>query len=134
VATVTGVLGGLTVLQLRFAGEWTVVLLVVAAVVMLEHCSRIGLCTSPLDERQQRLLTPAPAGVLILVPVVAIGLVVSVSTAGAMAVDGARAGAVAYLEAHRNDEYKCGWHVEIATRVWQQGDVSVRRVAEEPRV
>jgi dolichyl-diphosphooligosaccharide--protein glycosyltransferase len=103
-ATVAGVLGGLTVLQLRFAGEWAVVLPVVAAVGVLEHCSRMGLCTSPLNDGRQRLSTPAPAGVLILVLVLSIGLVVSVSTAGAVAVDDDRASAAGYLDAHADDE------------------------------
>lgn len=102
-ATVAGVLGGLTVLQLRFGGEWAVVLPMVAAVGLFEHLSQMGLCASPLDEGRQRLSTPAPAGVLILVLVLSIGLVVSVYTAGAVAVDDDRAGAAGYLEAHSDD-------------------------------
>jgi dolichyl-diphosphooligosaccharide--protein glycosyltransferase len=103
-ATVAGVLGGLTVLQLRFAGEWAVVLPVVAAVGLFEHLSRMGLCASPLDEGRQRLSAPVPAGVLILLLVLSVGLVVSVQTGGAVAVDDDRAAAAGYLDAHADDE------------------------------
>jgi len=97
-STVGTVLGLLSVFQIRFAGEWTAVLPLFAAVGLLEHLSRLDGCVAVLKDGGQALSLPSTDAAAVVLLVVAIGLAASWQTAAVIPHDSDRAAAVAVLD------------------------------------
>jgi hypothetical protein len=93
-------------------------------------------CESPFSERGQRRLrasVPDPVGVSLVVLVLAIGLVVSVHTAGTVAVDDERAAAAASLDEHSDggDTVLSWWDAHRLYNDHASGDGHSYRLANE---